>query len=63
MIWFADGSSQGNQASLYADTRDDVQNDLEEFGKKNHLKHGSNCFCIEDSSVHMMMTDETWKQI
>ena len=63
MIWFQTGSTQGTQADLYADSQEDITNELEAFGKRNHLKHGSTCMCIDTSAVYIMKTDETWKQV
>lgn len=60
-IWFAEGSMQGKQASLWADNQSDIAN-LEQFGRDNHLKHGSNCTCIDTSKIYIMKTDGTWKQ-
>jgi hypothetical protein len=60
-IWFAEGNMQGREALLYADTKSDVENDLEQFAEDNHLKRGSKCFCIEDHSVVLMNSDGEWK--
>lgn len=61
-IWFQEGSMQGKQATIYADDATDVTNDLEKFGRDNHLKRGSTCICIDTSEVFLMKTDGTWKK-
>ena len=62
MIWFAEGSSQGNQAECRADAYADVA-DLPAFATKNHLKPGSTCLVIDTSEVYMMDSLGNWKPL
>ena len=61
MIWFQEGSTQGRQASLYADNNDDVAN-LKKFGQDNHLKGGSNCLVIQTGEIYMMDSEMNWNK-
>jgi len=62
MIWFAEGSSQGNQAECRADSQADVA-DLPAFAARNNLKPGSTCLVIGASEVYMMDSTGMWKQL
>lgn len=62
MIWFAEGSSQGNQAECRADNASDVAK-LPDFAERNHLKPGSTCLIIDTSEVYMMDSQGNWKPL
>ena len=58
-IYFQKGSTQGTQASIYADSASDVE-DLQKFAEWNNLKGGSSCFVIATGDVYMLDSELEW---
>lgn len=62
MIWYKDGEQSGKQVELRADADADVAR-LPQFAEDHDLKPGSTCLVIGSSSVYMMDSTGTWRQL
>ena len=59
-IWFSEGSQQGRESLIYADTTADMGEDLNTFGEVNHLKKGSKCLCLATKEVKFLNSEGLW---
>lgn len=60
-IYFQKGSTQGTQASIYADGASDVEK-LQEFAVLNHLKGGSSCLVIQTGEIYLLDSEMNWNK-
>lgn len=59
-IWFAEGSMQGRESLIYADSTADMGTDLDTFAEINHLKKGSKCLCLATKEVKFLNSKRQW---
>lgn len=62
MINVMDDIKPTNVASLACDSEQDLP-DLSDFARKNHLKLGSTCLCIDTGTVYAMKSDYSWNEL